>query len=89
MSESEYVQSGCYNKHCKFTLIDGQIEYGVVETFFFEEREQYYLVRSPQMVEFKKCSDENDIKRMKELCVRINLEVISAVERFVTVKKNR
>jgi hypothetical protein len=87
MTKIEIEKSGCLNKHCKFILTNGQIESGVIETFFPEEEsEKYFLVRSPKMEEFQKYMIINDNKKAKELCVPINLENIKTVERIGTAQ---
>jgi len=87
MTQTEYLQSGCNNKHCKFTFKKGEIVYGVITTFFISEPDNYYLVPSPQMIEFKKYMDSNDHKKMKELSTLINLDDILSVKLFDVFEK--
>jgi hypothetical protein len=80
MTQIEYLQSGCDNKHCKFTFKSGEIAYGVLTTYFQNEPNKYYLVRSPQMIEFKKYMDSNDFNNMKKLCSPIDLSDLVKAE---------
>ena len=80
MTQIEYLKSGCDNRHSKFTFKNGEIAYGLITTFFHNEHDKYYLVRSPQMIEFKKYMDSNDHKKMKERSTLVNLEDLASAE---------
>jgi hypothetical protein len=80
MTQIEYLKSGCDNRHSKFTFKNGEIAYGLITTFFHNEHDKYYLVRSPQMIEFKKYMDSNDHKKMKESSSLVNLEDLASAE---------
>lgn len=80
MTQLEYLLSGCNNRHCKFTFKNGEIAYGVITTYFLNEQDNFYLVRSLQMIEFKKYMDNDDFKKMKELCSPVNLDDLLKAE---------
>jgi spore coat protein CotH len=82
MTKSEYALSGCENYHSKFTFDNGTEEFGVMTTFFPDEPDNYYLVRSPKLIDFKKLMDDNNYQEMKKNCVRIDLGKMIRVERI-------
>ena len=80
MTELEYLQSGCDNRHCKFTLKSSEIIYGVITRYFLPEDNQYYLVRTPQMIQVRKLMEEGDFNEMKKYCDPIDLNTIEKAE---------
>jgi hypothetical protein len=85
MTQHEYTNSGCENRHALFTFSNGNEVSGVITTFFFNEPDNYYLVRTPDMIEFKKYMDENNYAKMKTLCTLVNLNDIADVEQMQQV----
>jgi len=82
MTELEYIDSGCENRHCLFTFANGDEVSGVITTFFLKEPSKYYLVRTPDMLKFKEYMDKNDYEKMKSLCIPTDLKDIIDVERM-------
>jgi hypothetical protein len=80
MTQSEFQQSGYQNRHSKFIFKSGEIVYGVLHAFFYNEPNNYYLVRSNQLMEFKKFMDSNDFINMKKLCSLMNFDDLEKVE---------
>jgi hypothetical protein len=82
MTKEEYDLSGndCYR--CKFTLVDNKTEIGIIATFFPDEPDNYYLVKSYHMIDFEKHKEKNDYLLMKSLCNSIDLRDLLKVERI-------
>lgn len=74
MTELDFINSGCDNRHCRFIFSSGEIAYGVITTFFIDEPRTYYLVTSPNMIEFQKYMNAGDKRNMKKLCSVVNLK---------------
>jgi len=82
MTKIEYFHSGCDNKHAKFTMKNGQVIYGVVTTFFIEEPQTLYLVKSPQLIEYQKNSEQSNKTGMRSLATLFNIEEVEHVALF-------
>ena len=82
MTQSEYVMSGCENFHSEFLFSNNAIISGVITTFFPHKQDAYQLVRSNNIIEFKKCMDEKDYENMQKLCEVVDISEIVTVKRI-------
>src|ERR1035437_4650543 len=76
MNELEFIESRGFNRHCLFTFSDGEEVSGVISKFFSNEQNNYYLVKTPDLREFKKYMDIVDYSNMKKLCSLVDLKNI-------------
>ncbi|MEI9808642.1 MAG: hypothetical protein WDO16_12715 [Bacteroidota bacterium] len=80
MTKTEYLNSTSHNRHSKYTLKSGKVEYGIISDFFPDEPASYYLVRSPQLIEFKSLMDKEDYTGMRQLATLIDLKDVLKAE---------
>jgi hypothetical protein len=77
MTEQEFRRGGFTNKHCKF-IFNGVTVTGVISTFFMDEPNEYYLVKSSVMREFQEYMNNNNYSKMKLLCTKINFSSLES-----------
>ncbi len=82
MTKTEYFHSGCDNKHAKFTMKSGEIIYGVVTTFFIEEPSELYLIKSNNLIEYKKLEETGNKEGLRKLAAKFNIEDVENVTLF-------
>lgn len=85
MTESEFRKSRCENRHCLFIFSDGREISGVVTTFFVDEPSNYYLVKTSDLIEFKKYMDIQDYVNMRKLSTLVDLDNIVNVELIMNI----
>lgn len=73
---------GYHNVHSRFTFDNGVEASGVVSSYYFDEPERLDLVRSTDLIEFKKLMDAQDHASMKQLSRPIALETVVKADRL-------
>ena len=82
MTRQDFFLGGYHNVHCRFSLANGQEASGVVSSYYFDEPERLDLVKSADLIEFKKVMDAQDYDSMKRLSRPIELDTVIKAERL-------
>lgn len=69
-----------HNRHCRLHFHDGSSVSGVFSSYFDDEPERLYLVRSNDLLAFKPLMEAGDAKAMRPYCIPVDPALVKDVE---------